>query len=289
MALSTPDPNTRAAPMRRGGPGAASGVRHRTHPQGGVPHHARHLHHAVLRLWFRPRVVGQENVPATGPVILAPVHRSFADFGFTAFCTDRKLFFMAKDSLWKNQWLGTAAALRRRLPRAPGVGRPRGAATGRRGPRAGPVPGPVPRGHPPGGGGDREPHGGGRVPLGPHGRAHRAHRHRRLGPVDAQGKRHPQAVHHCGGHRPRPARRRPVPGAGGSPARPSMPPPRSWSGSCRRSTTRPRRRRDATEHVRHRGMRRVPGLGAHGARRPGPPRVPGLRLGRHGRPRPGHA
>jgi 1-acyl-sn-glycerol-3-phosphate acyltransferase len=39
-------------------------------------------------------------------VILAPVHRSFADFGFTAFCTDRKLFFMAKDSLWKNPWLG---------------------------------------------------------------------------------------------------------------------------------------------------------------------------------------
>ena len=60
----------------------------------------------LLRLWFRPRVAGRENVPASGPVILAPVHRSFADFGFTAFCTDRKLFFMAKDSLWKNPWLG---------------------------------------------------------------------------------------------------------------------------------------------------------------------------------------
>jgi 1-acyl-sn-glycerol-3-phosphate acyltransferase len=61
---------------------------------------------ALLRLWFRPRVTGRENVPDTGPVILAPVHRSFADFGFTAFCTDRKLFFMAKDSLWKNPRLG---------------------------------------------------------------------------------------------------------------------------------------------------------------------------------------
>jgi len=39
-------------------------------------------------------------------VILAPVHRSFADFGFTAFCTKRKLFFMTKDELWKNKWLG---------------------------------------------------------------------------------------------------------------------------------------------------------------------------------------
>jgi len=45
-------------------------------------------------------------VPETGPVILAPVHRSFADFGFAAFCTDRKLFFMTKDEMWKNRWLG---------------------------------------------------------------------------------------------------------------------------------------------------------------------------------------
>ena len=85
---------------------------------------------SLLRLWFRPRVAGRENVPESGPVILAPVHRSFADFGFTAFCTDRKLFFMAKDSLWKNPWLGRLLALRGRLPRAPGVGRPRSAATG---------------------------------------------------------------------------------------------------------------------------------------------------------------
>jgi 1-acyl-sn-glycerol-3-phosphate acyltransferase len=61
---------------------------------------------ALLRVWFRPKVVGREHVPATGPVILAPVHRSFADFGFAAFCTKRKLFFMTKDSMWKNKWLG---------------------------------------------------------------------------------------------------------------------------------------------------------------------------------------
>jgi 1-acyl-sn-glycerol-3-phosphate acyltransferase len=34
------------------------------------------------------------------------VHRSFADFGFAAFCTERKLFFMAKDELWKRDALG---------------------------------------------------------------------------------------------------------------------------------------------------------------------------------------
>ncbi|HEY2214898.1 MAG TPA: hypothetical protein VGH31_07575, partial [Acidimicrobiales bacterium] len=48
----------------------------------------------IMRLWFRPKVVGREYVPTTGPVILAPVHRSFADFGYTSFCTKRKLFFM---------------------------------------------------------------------------------------------------------------------------------------------------------------------------------------------------
>ena len=60
----------------------------------------------IMRLWFRPKVVGRQYVPDTGPVILAPVHRSFADFGFTSFCTKRKLFFMTKDSMWKNKWLG---------------------------------------------------------------------------------------------------------------------------------------------------------------------------------------
>jgi len=55
---------------------------------------------------FRPEVAGKEHVPSSGPVILAPVHRSFADFGFTAFCTRRKLFFMTKDSMWERKWLG---------------------------------------------------------------------------------------------------------------------------------------------------------------------------------------
>ena len=61
---------------------------------------------SLLWTWFRPKVTGREHIPATGPVILAPVHRSFADFGFAAFCTDRKLFFMTKDEMWKNKYLG---------------------------------------------------------------------------------------------------------------------------------------------------------------------------------------
>jgi 1-acyl-sn-glycerol-3-phosphate acyltransferase len=62
----------------------------------------------TLLMWllFRPKVVRRQYVPDSGPVILAPVHRSFADFGFTAFCTKRKLFFMTKDSMWERKWLG---------------------------------------------------------------------------------------------------------------------------------------------------------------------------------------
>ena len=61
---------------------------------------------SMLWAWFRPKVTGREHIPATGAAILAPVHRSFADFGFAAFCTERKLFFMTKDEMWENKWLG---------------------------------------------------------------------------------------------------------------------------------------------------------------------------------------
>jgi len=103
MALTTPEPKpeSHAAP--------APGRHHEfaIEPTRKVGYRvARAIFTALLGVWFRPRVVGKEHVPASGPVILAPVHRSFADFGFTAFCTERKLFFMAKDSLWKNKWLG---------------------------------------------------------------------------------------------------------------------------------------------------------------------------------------
>jgi len=67
---------------------------------------ARVIFETVVGAWFRPLVTGRANVPSKGPVILAPVHRSFADFGFTAFVTDRKLFFMAKEELWDNRLLG---------------------------------------------------------------------------------------------------------------------------------------------------------------------------------------
>jgi 1-acyl-sn-glycerol-3-phosphate acyltransferase len=62
---------------------------------------------AVWRVMFRPKVVGAENIPASGPVVLAPIHRSNIDFAYLVFATQRKTFFMAKDSLWKVPVLST--------------------------------------------------------------------------------------------------------------------------------------------------------------------------------------
>ena len=63
----------------------------------------------VVTLWwlmFRPSVSGAENIPSTGAVLIAPVHRSNIDFALIVFMTKRKTFFMAKDSLWKVSILG---------------------------------------------------------------------------------------------------------------------------------------------------------------------------------------
>ncbi len=60
----------------------------------------------IMQGWFRPRVRGRGNVPESGAAIIAPVHRSNLDFGFTPFVTKRKLFFMAKEELWKVGWFG---------------------------------------------------------------------------------------------------------------------------------------------------------------------------------------
>lgn len=55
----------------------------------------------VWRLMFRPTVVGAENIPTNGAVLLAPIHRSNIDFAYLIFATERKTFFMAKHTLWK--------------------------------------------------------------------------------------------------------------------------------------------------------------------------------------------
>jgi 1-acyl-sn-glycerol-3-phosphate acyltransferase len=62
---------------------------------------------AVLaKVFFHPSVTGAENIPLTGPVLIAPIHRSNVDFALTLFISKRKVFFMAKDSLFRVPLLG---------------------------------------------------------------------------------------------------------------------------------------------------------------------------------------
>jgi len=60
----------------------------------------------LSRLLFRPTVIGAENIPLEGPVLIAPIHRSNVDFALTLFISKRKAFFMAKDSLFRVPLLG---------------------------------------------------------------------------------------------------------------------------------------------------------------------------------------
>ena len=50
----------------------------------------------VLKLVFRPQVSGAENVPATGPAILASNHLSYADWLFMPLTLTRRVTFVAK-------------------------------------------------------------------------------------------------------------------------------------------------------------------------------------------------
>ena len=61
---------------------------------------------ALAKVLFRPTVVGAEHIPLDGPVIIAPIHRSNVDFALTLFVSKRKVFFMAKDSLFRIPLLG---------------------------------------------------------------------------------------------------------------------------------------------------------------------------------------
>ncbi len=60
----------------------------------------------LSKVFFRPTVTGRENIPLHGPVLIAPIHRSNVDFAFTLFISSRKVFFMAKDSIFKVPMLG---------------------------------------------------------------------------------------------------------------------------------------------------------------------------------------
>jgi 1-acyl-sn-glycerol-3-phosphate acyltransferase len=52
----------------------------------------------IARLIFRPRILGRENIPKTGPVILASNHLSFVDSLVIPLTAPRRVQFLAKSS-----------------------------------------------------------------------------------------------------------------------------------------------------------------------------------------------
>jgi 1-acyl-sn-glycerol-3-phosphate acyltransferase len=55
-------------------------------------------------LFWQVRVEGWENVPDTGPFVLAPVHRSNVDTALMACVARRRMRFLGKDTVWKFRW-----------------------------------------------------------------------------------------------------------------------------------------------------------------------------------------
>ncbi len=61
----------------------------------------------LLRRFFSVRVTGAENIPATGPLIIASNHQAFCDSLFIPLAVPRKVTFVAKADYfksWKTRW-----------------------------------------------------------------------------------------------------------------------------------------------------------------------------------------
>lgn len=67
---------------------------------------ARGLVELVCRTYWRVEIRGKQNVPSSGPYVIAPVHRSNIDTLLAGCITHRRIRFMGKDSLWKYKWSG---------------------------------------------------------------------------------------------------------------------------------------------------------------------------------------
>ncbi len=66
----------------------------------------RNLLWLIMKLWCRLTVEGAENIPATGPFVLAPTHRSIIDTPISSAVTRRRMRFMGADKWWKNRTFG---------------------------------------------------------------------------------------------------------------------------------------------------------------------------------------
>ena len=65
-----------------------------------------YLCHWIARTFFAFSVEGQEYVPESGPVILAPNHVSYLDPVVVGIAVSRRIHFMAKKELFRNPLIG---------------------------------------------------------------------------------------------------------------------------------------------------------------------------------------
>ncbi len=65
-----------------------------------------------VRAYTRMTINGRENLPKSGPYVLAPVHRSYIDTPIAGCVQRRRMRFMGKDGMWNNRQIGwTLSAL----------------------------------------------------------------------------------------------------------------------------------------------------------------------------------
>lgn len=57
----------------------------------------------ILKLIYRVEVIGQDNIPKSGRIILCPNHTSLADPLLLAISVQRQIFFMGKEELFRNK------------------------------------------------------------------------------------------------------------------------------------------------------------------------------------------
>lgn len=69
-------------------------------------HTVRTIVTVFCRVWCRMQIDGRENVPASGPFILAPTHRSIIDTPVASGVHRRRMRFMGADKWWNNRWFG---------------------------------------------------------------------------------------------------------------------------------------------------------------------------------------
>lgn len=67
---------------------------------------SRNILKLLFKIFFRLKIIGAENCPKNGPLIIAPNHASFLDPLIAGFAVPRALNFMARDSLFRNRIFG---------------------------------------------------------------------------------------------------------------------------------------------------------------------------------------